>query len=194
MRQRPDIQVESPPAWLEAVLADFDSFLIDHADGERKASAFALGLVAKYPMLTKIIPPLIDISVEELEHFQQVYTLLHARGLQLPIKIVKDRYILELNRLCRADRMERLMDRLIIGAVAEARGLERFKLVAEALEDPELKRFYKRLWASEAKHSGAFLDLAAAYFDRDEVWTRAQWFMEREAEILLNLPIRPALH
>ena len=34
--------VPSPDAWLDAVLADFDSFLKDHASCEKKASGMAL--------------------------------------------------------------------------------------------------------------------------------------------------------
>ncbi len=184
----------SPDGWIEAVMNDFDAFLISHADGERKVSAFALGLVAKYPTFTKMVPTLIEIGVEELEHFQQVYGLMHERGLSLPQKIEKDLYMVELTKQCRHGRMDRLMDRLIIGSLVEIRALERFKLVGDHLEDPDLKRFYKILWASEVKHGTAYVDLAMLYFPEKEVLERAQWFFEYEAELIGRVPIRPALH
>ncbi|MFT4734392.1 MAG: tRNA-(ms[2]io[6]A)-hydroxylase, partial [Arcticibacterium sp.] len=49
MKLNLDIKGESSQEWLNAVLEDFDSFLQDHADCERKASAMNMSLVAKYP-------------------------------------------------------------------------------------------------------------------------------------------------
>ena len=70
-----DLACESPKEWLTAVLSDFNSFLQDHADCERKASAMALSMVAKYPDRTEIIPELIETALEEMEHFQAVYKI-----------------------------------------------------------------------------------------------------------------------
>ena len=49
-----------------------------------------MSLVAKYPNRTEIIPELIAIAVEELEHFQQVYQVMEKRGLQLSLTIPED--------------------------------------------------------------------------------------------------------
>ena len=70
-----DLTVVTSPGWVDAVMADVPAFLQDHADCERKASAMAMSLVAKYPNRLEIIPELIATGVEELEHFQQVYEL-----------------------------------------------------------------------------------------------------------------------
>ena len=50
--------------WLDAVMVDFDAFLQDHANCERKASAMAMSFVAKYPDRLEIIPELIDTAIE----------------------------------------------------------------------------------------------------------------------------------
>jgi len=55
-----DLKFPSPTAWIDAVLADFNAFLQDHADCERKASAMAMSLVAKYPVQFEILPKLIE--------------------------------------------------------------------------------------------------------------------------------------
>ena len=68
-----ELTVATRPEWIDAVMADLQLFLQDHADCERKASALAMSLVAKYPERVEIIPELIATGVEELEHFQQVY-------------------------------------------------------------------------------------------------------------------------
>ena len=194
MKFRIDLTVPSKHEWIEAVLNDFDSFLKDHADCERKASGMALSLVAKYPNRTEIIPELIDTSVEELEHFRDVYEIMQKRGLQLNHSIPKDLYIQQLMKICRDGREERFMDRLLLASLVETRGAERFRLVYEALEDEELKQFYHRLWASEARHGEVFVKMALNYFEEDPVYTRLEEMKIKEGDILQNLEIKPALH
>lgn len=189
-----DLACASDPKWLDAVMNDFDSFLQDHADCERKASAMAMSFVAKYPNRTEIIPELIETAVEELEHFQQVYALMEKRGIQLVHEIPQDFYVQKLIKLCHSDRNKRFRDRLLLASVIECRGCERFRMVAEALEDPELKEFYKTLWISEAKHGNIFVKMALNYFDKAEVYERLDWLTNQEAEILQSLEFRSALH
>lgn len=194
MKFRIDLTVESKKEWVDAVLSNFDAFLQDHADCERKASAMALSLVAKYPNRLEIIPELIETSVEELEHFRDVYAIMEQRGIQLSHEIPQDMYIKQLLQLCRDGREERFMDRLLLASLVETRGAERFRLVYEALQDDELKKFYHRLWASEARHGEVFVRMALNYFEEESVYNRLEEMKEREGEILDGLPIRPALH
>ena len=65
---------------MSAVLDDFDLFLADHANCERKASAMAMGMVVKYPDREEITAGLIDLAQEELQHFAEVHSLMRARG------------------------------------------------------------------------------------------------------------------
>lgn len=194
MKLNLDIQYPSPSEWIEAVLNDFDAFLVDHADCERKASAMALSFVAKYPNRRAIIPELIETALEELEHFKLVYDLMEARGIGLPEGMMEDPYIKELLKYCSNGIEERFLDRLLIASVAETRGAERFRMVEEHLEDPEMKKFYKMLWTSEAKHGHIYIKMALQYFDEDQVYKKLKLWIQREAEVVKNLPIRPALH
>lgn len=194
MKLNLDIAVASSPDWLAAVLADFDAFLQDHADCERKASAMAMSFVAKYPDRQEIIPELIETAIEELEHFQQVYRLMEERGIALTHSIGEDPYVKALLKRCHSGREERFLDRLLIASVLETRGAERFRLIAESLEDAGLQRFYKMLWTSEAKHGHIFVKMALQYFPEELVYRRLTWWVEQEAEVILGLPIRPALH
>ncbi len=194
MKLNLEIKVASKPEWTEAVLNDFNTFLQDHADCERKASAAALSLVAKYPDRTEIIPALIDTALEELEHFQEVYALMEKRGVQLLPSMPEDPYIKGLMKRMHSGIEERLLDRLLIASVFETRGAERFRLIEEGLTDPDLKRFYKMLWTSEAKHGHIYVKMALEYFPKDRVYGRLEWWMEQEGEIIDNLPIRAALH
>ncbi len=194
MKLNLDLPVASKPEWIAAVMADFPSFLQDHADCERKASAMAMSFVAKYPDRKEILPDLIATGIEELEHFQQVYELMESRGIQLNHSIGEDLYVKALIQKCHSGREERFLDRLLIASVVETRGAERFRMVADAQKEPELHRFYKILWASEAKHGHLFVKMALLYFDEDMVYDRLRWWVAQEGEILNNLPIKAALH
>lgn len=175
-------------------MADFSSFIQDHADCERKASAMAMSLVAKYPDRPKIIPPLIDTAIEELEHFRDVVKWMEKLSIPMGRDMKPDLYVNELIKTVRKGRDEGLIDRLCLGSIIECRGAERFRLVEEALTEPELKRFYKLLWASEAKHGNIFVELALEYFDEGIVYDRLNELLDIEAQILSNLEIRAALH
>jgi len=194
MKLNLDVGIASKKEWLDAVMADFDSFLKDHADCERKASAMAMSFVAKYPDRLEIIPELIDTGIEELEHFKQVYELMQSRGLQLTHSIGEDPYVSKLIKRCHSGREERFLDRLLLASIVETRGAERFRMVSEAQQDPALHRFYKVLWASEAKHGHIFVKMALHYFPEDQVYKRLEWWVEQEAEIIESLEIRAALH
>jgi tRNA-(ms[2]io[6]A)-hydroxylase len=189
-----EIGCPSPPQWITTVLADFDSFLRDHADCERKASATALSLVAKYPDRKEILPELIDIAIEELEHFKLVYELMERRGISLAHSIPEDPYIKTLIGRMHSGIQERFLDRLLIASVVETRGAEPFKLIAEALDDEDLKKFYKMLWISEARHGDVYVKMALNYFEEEKVYQRLEWWVSQEADIILGLELRPALH
>ncbi|MFT7233967.1 MAG: tRNA-(ms[2]io[6]A)-hydroxylase [Cyclobacteriaceae bacterium] len=194
MQLRVPLCYESSPEWVEAVMSDFDLFLKDHANCERKASAMAMSFVAKFPDRVEIIPMLIDTAVEELEHFRSVYQIMQKRNLILPHEIGRDVYVKQLVDQCRSGRLERFMDRLLLASVVENRGAERFRLIYENLEDKELKKFYHDLWASEAKHGEIFVEMTLNYFDEKDVFIRLEELNELEGDIISKMPITPALH
>lgn len=194
MQLRVPLCYESSPDWVEAVMSDFDSFLKDHANCERKASAMAMSFVAKFPDRVEIIPMLIDTAVEELEHFRSVYQIMKKRNLILPHEIGQDIYMKQLVDQCRSGRLERFMDRLLLASVVENRGAERFRLIYENLEEKELKKFYQDLWASEAKHGEIFVEMALNYFEEKDVFKRLEELNELEGNIISKMPITPALH
>ncbi len=189
-----ELACDSSPAWVEAVMNDFDTFLQDHANCERKASAMAMSFVAKYPDRLEIIPELIDTAVEELEHFRSVYEIMEQRGVKLPAEMGQDMYVKQLIDGCRSGRDDRFLDRLLLASIIECRGAERFRLVYEALKPGELKQFYHNLWASEAKHGNIFVKMALNYFEKDDVYNRLEQLNTMEAEVLRSLPLKPALH
>jgi tRNA-(ms[2]io[6]A)-hydroxylase len=194
MQYRLDLKEPSSSDWLKVVMDDFDAFLKDHADCERKASSMAMSFVAKYPDRVEIIPELINTAIEELEHFQQVSEILLQRKIGLPHQIKPDPYVKDLVAMAHSGREERFLDRLLIASIVETRGAERFKMIAEALKDEALKKFYKELWTSEAKHGEVFVRMALNYFPENRVYHRLEWWANIENDVLQNLELRPALH
>ncbi|MFK7899890.1 MAG: tRNA-(ms[2]io[6]A)-hydroxylase [Cyclobacteriaceae bacterium] len=194
MQLRLELTSESSQQWLDTVMTDFPSFLQDHADCERKASAMAMSFVAKYPDRIEMIPELIETGLEELEHFQQVYQLMEKRGIQLAKEMKQDQYVKQLIDLCKSDPINRFLDRLLIASIVECRGAERFRMVYEAQQDTELKEFYRVLWASEAKHGDSFVKLALLYFEEKKVFSRLHELNEAEGKLIHTLPFKAALH
>tara|TARA_B100000029_G_scaffold287907_1_gene281696 strand:- start:465 stop:1049 length:585 start_codon:yes stop_codon:yes gene_type:complete len=188
-----DLHVPTDPDWVQVILDNFDEFLQDHANCERKASALAMSLVVKYPDRTSIIPQLIELAQEELEHFRQVYELMCERGLPL-LKDEPDPYVNALLSHMRNGREERFVDRMLVSSVIECRGAERFKLISQALDDVTLKHFYRDLWAAEAKHGHQFVDLVLRCVPEEHVYPRLHELMVVEAGVIADLEWRPSLH
>jgi len=189
-----NLTAATDPEWAHYIVTNhLNAFIADHANCERKASSMAMSLIVKYPDRLDMIPPLIALAQEELLHFQQVYTIMEKRQIGL-IKDTQDPYVNGLLKLLRHGREPRFMDRLLLGSVIECRGAERFKLISHALEDTELKHFYRDLWASEAKHGHQFVEFALLYFDPEDTYARLHTLMAQEAEIIQALPWRASLH
>jgi tRNA-(ms[2]io[6]A)-hydroxylase len=187
------LRAASSPAWLSAVLADFDAFLLDHAAAERKASAVALSLITHYPDRRELVAAMMDLAREELEHFYQVYRRVEERGLILGPD-GKDPYVGAMRAEIRGGRDEYFLDRLLVSGIVEARGCERFGMIAQALTDPSLRSFYCEIAASEARHDTLFVELARTYFSRVSVVARLDALVDAEVKIIEGLAIRPALH
>jgi tRNA-(ms[2]io[6]A)-hydroxylase len=189
----PRLRTKTPTQWTDVVLADFDAFLVDHAACERKASATALKLVSHYSDRTTLVRELIPFAQEELEHYAQVMEIILGRGLATRAD-EKDPYVGALMKLIKRGPEQYFLDRLLILSVIEARGCERFGLLADALEPGPLKDFYTEITRSEARHHGLFVRLAKEYFEADVVQDRLDELLDAEAEVVERLPFRPAVH
>ena len=185
--------IETNPNWIQAVLSDFDSFLQDHAAAEKKASGMALSMLSHYPDRILLVTKMTDLAIEELIHYREVLRWIHSRGL-VTASDTKDPYVLGLRQVIRKETNTYLLDRLLTASVIEARGAERFALIADAIERSPLKNFYKSLAKSEARHYRLFLELAEEYFDSSVIELRWKEILNIEAEVVSKLPIRAALH
>ncbi len=187
------LRYATTPAWTELVLAHFDRFLQDHAAAEKKASGMAISMLSHYPDRTDLVAAMADLAVEELTHYREVVKWLHRRG-QITAADTRDPYVTAFREAIRSGRDVYLLDRLLTASVIEARGAERFALVAEGLDAGPLQRFYQSIARSEERHFELFLDLAGRYFEREVVEERWDALLDIEAQLVMQLPLRPALH
>jgi len=187
------LKAPTPPAWTAAVLADLDAFLLDHAANERKASSSAMALVVHYPDRPELVERCIALAVEELQHFGLVQARIAERGLVLGPD-TRNAYLLRLRKEFRAGSQPYFLDRLLTAGIVEARGCERFGLVAAALPDGPLKDFYRELARSEVRHQEMYIDLARLYFAADVVALRLEDLLGVEARVVAEMPIRATLY
>lgn len=187
------LRYATKPEWIDIVINNFDTFLIDHAAAEKKASGMAISMLSHYPDRPELVAAMIDLSIEEMTHFREVVKILSKRGLILAPD-TKDLYVAQMRSLMRKGSENYFLDRLLIAGVIEARGCERFGLVAEALTNGELKNFYRAITESEARHESLFIELSHIYFDSEVVEKRLDEVLDAEAKICSELPIIAALH
>ncbi len=192
-QNQPLLAQPTPTGWLAAVQGNIDQFLIDHAACERKASAMAVSMITHYPDRHELIGPMGDLALEEMAHYRDVLRLIQARGVALG-RDEKDQYVNALRAAMRTGRDDFFQDRLLVAGLIEARGAERFALLADGLHDATLRDFYRRFASSEARHFRLFLDLANQFFDPQLNTDRLSELREIEAAIMTAQPLRPALH
>lgn len=179
--------------WTKTVLADFDAFLLDHAAAEKKASGMAVSMLSHYPDRIELVEAMAELAVEEMTHYREVVKIIHSRG-RITAKDAKDPYVNQFRQALRKGSDDYFLDRLLIGGIIEARGAERFGLVAKALEPGPLKTFYNAITRSESRHLDLMVNLAELYFDQAVVNHRLQALINIEADITAGLPFRAALH
>ena len=159
------LRVPTDPAWARHAALDLDAVLVDHAHCEMKAATNAMSLVLRFPGDLAIVRALTDLARGELDHFRRAVAFLERRGLELGAPPV-DSYAVELRRAMGKlphSPVPNVVDRLLVGALIEARSCERFKLLLDVLppETPsDLRVFYKELFECEARHYRTYVDLA----------------------------------
>lgn len=187
----------TPAAWAQQVLQQPLALLNDHAHLEKKAAANALDLLNRWPEPS---PPedwvrvMTTVARDEVEHLAVVARILARRGGRLT-RTNRNEYARQLRGLVRVGEGPReVLDRLMVSALIEARSCERFALLADGSDDRELANLYKGLFASEAGHYRAFIDLARSLPDIRGVDRRWSSFLSAEAEIIAAQPPGPTIH
>jgi tRNA-(ms[2]io[6]A)-hydroxylase len=186
------LRSSTDPRWVEVALSDLDATLGDHAHCEKKAAATAVKLVADHADRPDLVRKLAKLAQEETHHFLAVLNELAVRGRTLPPD-TGDPYVQALLRLAGGGR-GRLGELLLVCALVEARSCERLVLLGDAIADPRLSEFYRRLAQSEAGHERLFLDLARVHGEGLDVDRRLAEMADAEAAVVAALPLLPRIH
>ncbi|HVZ56430.1 MAG TPA: tRNA-(ms[2]io[6]A)-hydroxylase [Chitinophagaceae bacterium] len=185
------LQLPTDPRWVDLAGKSLGDILTDHAYCEQKAATACISLIQRYSDRERLVEELSPIVTEEWGHFRLVLAELQKRGLPLG-RQRKDEYVnrLLLFEVKGGSEQDRLLDKLLVCALIEARSCERFKRLSEGLEDPYLQQFYRRFMESEAGHYTLFLSLAESYFEPARVRQRWQQWLDYEAGIMQELAVR----
>ncbi|WP_276134575.1 tRNA-(ms[2]io[6]A)-hydroxylase [Polluticoccus soli] len=182
------LKMPTDPRWVDLAAVSLEEILTDHAFCEQKAATQCISLIQLYPDKQELVDALSPIVTEEWGHFRMVWAEMKKRGYVLS-KQRKDDYV---NLLLQhtpkgGSGGDRLLHKLMICALIEARSCERFRLLSEGLEDEKLRKFYYKFMVSEAGHYRLFIDLATTYFSQEMV--RAAWnqWLANEEEVLQAL-------
>lgn len=185
------LQLPTDPRWANLAALNYAFILTDHAYCEQKAASTCISLIQQYPEKEALVEALAPIVTEEWGHFRMVLRALKERNLSLG-RQRKDMYVNGLLSFEKkgVSREEKLLDRLLMAALIEARSCERFRILSEGLEDAAMRKFYRQFMISEAGHYRLFIDLAHTYFPEEQVAQRWQQWLDYEAELLLSLEPR----
>ena len=189
------LKLPTDPRWVNIAEKNIEEILTDHAFCEQKAASTAISLIVTYPEKHDLVRDMSALAREEMSHFEMVFKKIEARGYTLG-RERKDDYVNRLQSFFpkTKDREERLIHRLLVAALIEARSCERFKVISEHINDEELADFYRKLMISEANHYTLFIKLARQYGNREEVDKKWQALLNFEGEVIRDFGKKEYIH
>ncbi len=194
------MRARTPDAWAESALRDPEGLLSDHAHCEKKAALTAISLMHAFTGDARVPLLLVKLAEEELNHFRRVLEAMQGFGWTLRSDS-GNRYAQGLMDSLDKHRggEVKLLDRLLVGALIEARSCERLHLLESAathhaeLGSAPWLGFLFELERCEAGHALTYLRIAEDRFG-SSVAPRLDWWLDREAEVVGGLPWRSAVH
>lgn len=189
------LKLETDPRWAAIAEENIEEILTDHAWCEQKAATNAITIITQNSHYEDLVTDLLELAQEELEHFQMVHELIKKRGYTLG-RERKDNYVNELYKFMNkgGSPLQSMVDRLLFSAMIEARSCERFKMLSNHVEDPELKQFYYDLMVSEAGHYTLFITYARKYGKDIDVDKRWQELVDFEGELIKKYGRSESIH
>jgi len=191
------LKMETDPRWVDIANKNLEEVLIDHAFCEQKAASNAISIIVQYPKYTDLVKDMTAICMEEMQHFDMVHQKLLDRGLKLGFER-KDPYVNDLSKYLKKNadgsKENHFVNQMLFAAMIEARSCERFKILSENLNDKDLKKFYKELMESEARHYTTFLKYARKYSTTIDVKKKWKEFLSFEAELMKSYGTNETIH
>lgn len=189
------LKLLTDPRWANIAEDNLEEILTDHAWCEQKAATNAITIFTYNSEHEDLVAAMIEIAIEELEHFRMVHNIIKERGFTFG-RERKDDYVNQLFKFMRKDgsRNDAFIDRLLFAAMIEARSCERFRVLSENIKDEALAKFYRELMISEANHYTTFLKFAKKYTEKIDVDKRWKEWLDFEGELITNYGKKETVH
>ena len=186
--------VATPAPWAALAAANLPAFLSDHAVCEQQAALAALSLIGQYPEDPELVERMSALAAEEISHLRRVLSLLHRRGWK-PAGRRQNPWAKALREhvASGAEPIQKV-DRLLLGALIEARSCERFTLLHQATDDPEVRALLLDLGPAEKRHWQLFHALAAGEIAAADLAVRWHDWLLFEGELTKQAGVRPTVH
>jgi len=184
------LRMPTEPRWADMASLSLEEVLTDHAFCEQKATTQCISLIQQHPDKLDIVNALAPVVTEEWGHFRMVLSEMKKRGFKLG-RQRKDEYVnMLIQREPKNSGNEKLLHKLMLCALIEARSCERFRLLSENLEDESLRTFYHKFMVSEAGHYRMFIDLAENYYPEERVREAWRLWLQIETDVLQQMQPR----
>lgn len=189
------LTMPTDPRWVNIVEKNIEEVLTDHAWCEQKAASTAISLIVRFPEYPDLVAEMTALAREEMEHFALVHQKIQERGMTLGNER-KDPYVKDLAAHIRkgGNRKQQLVESLLMAGMIEARSCERFRVLSEEIDDADLRKFYRGLMASEARHYTLFLRFARKYGEGIDVDRRWKEFLAYEGELMKKYGKKETVH
>ncbi|NCX95923.1 MAG: tRNA 2-methylthio-N6-isopentenyl adenosine(37) hydroxylase MiaE [Chitinophagia bacterium] len=185
------LKLPTDPRWVNLAAVSEADILADHAFCEQKAATQCISLIQMYGEKTELVNRLAPIVTEEWGHFRLVLWELQKRGYSLG-KQRKDEYVNGLmEHIPKAiSPADKLLHKLLLCALIEARSCERFRILSLHLADEYLRNFYHKFMVAEAGHYRLFIELAEHYYGEEQVNAAWEQWLAIEVKVLAGLAPR----
>lgn len=184
----------TPRSWAELAAANLPEFLADHAVCEQQVALYALSLAGYYPDDAELVERAAALAAEEVQHFRRVIGILKRRGWPLGGRRRNPWAQSLRSQIVSGQEPWTKVDRLLFGAMIEARSCERFTRLLEVVEDREVERLLLDLGPAERRHWELFFQLAGREVEAQALEVRFRRWREFEADLARNLGVSPAVH
>jgi len=184
----------TPASWAVLAASELPTFLSDHAICEQQAALTGLNLIAHYPDDDDLVQCMSSLAAEETVHLRRVTRLLHARSL-CPARRRSNPYVQALlAEIDMSSEKRRKMDRLLVGALIEARSCERFTRLLDFVADEEVQSLLLDLGPAEKRHWEMFHRLASRTIEPTDFDRRWREWLSLEATLIRARGTSPTVH
>ena len=187
------LHIPTAARWALQLESHLDKILLDHTHWEKESARMCLNLLLAYCDNEELSKAMTSMINDKLNRFQTNRELLKTLGIKFQ-RIQPTGYNRRLKELIINKEPQRVVDRLLVTALADARSNERFSVIADSCEDPKVAKYYKSLVDKDRENYVTYIDLASGYIDEGLVFERLDELANYEATLISDGGAKPRLH